>query len=170
LICFPTLNDFLEENECELDEDIRNDIADHLRNLYADIMKYFPNINDNINWIQNPFSAKEKPVGFSTIDYEKLIDITSDSQLVQKFKDVSLITFWGDLCQEYSALSRLVIRQLIPFASTYLCETGFSNYAATKTKYRNRLNAASDLRIQFSNIKPNIKRICEQKKKNHSSL
>jgi hypothetical protein len=38
-----------------------------------------------------------------------------------------------------------------------LCETEFSNYAATKTKYRNRLNAVSDFRIQLSNIKPNIK-------------
>jgi hypothetical protein len=74
--CFPTLNDSVEENECELDEHIRNDIAD-LRNLYANIMKYFININDNNNWIQNSFSVKEKPVGFSTIDYENLIDITS---------------------------------------------------------------------------------------------
>jgi hypothetical protein len=44
-----------------------------------------------------------------------------------------------------------------------LCGNGFSNYAATRTKYRNRLNAASDLRIQLSTIKPNIKRICEKK-------
>jgi hypothetical protein len=128
-------------------------------------MKYFPNINDDNNWIQNPFSVKEKPVGFSMIDYENLIDITSHSHLLQKFKEVSLITFWGDLQQEYSALSRCAIRQLIPFASTYLCKTGFLNYAATKTKYRNRLNVASDLRMQLSNIKPNIKRICEEKRK-----
>jgi hypothetical protein len=65
----------------------------HLRSLYANIMKYFPNINDNNNWIQNPFSVKEKPVGVSTIDYENLINITSDNQLVQKFKEVSLIKF-----------------------------------------------------------------------------
>jgi hypothetical protein len=77
--CFPTLYDFLQENEFELDENMRNDMADHLRNLYANIMKYFPNINDNNNWIKNPFSVKEKPVGFSTIDYENIIDITSDS-------------------------------------------------------------------------------------------
>jgi hypothetical protein len=50
-----------------------------------------------------------------------------------------------------------------------LCETGFSNYAATKKKYTNRLNAAPDLRIQFSSAKPNIKIICEEKNKNHSS-
>jgi hypothetical protein len=49
-------------------------------------VKYSPDINDN-NWIQNPFSVKEKPVGFSTLDYGNLIDINSDSQLVQKFEE-----------------------------------------------------------------------------------
>uniref|UniRef100_K7EXZ3 HAT C-terminal dimerisation domain-containing protein n=1 Tax=Pelodiscus sinensis TaxID=13735 RepID=K7EXZ3_PELSI len=139
LDCLPTLNDFLEENGYKLDEDIRSDIADHLRDLYTNIIKYFPNINDNNNWIRNPLSLTEKSVSFSTQDYENLIEITSDGQLIQKFKEVSLITFWSDLCQsqEYSSLSRRAVRQLLPFASTYLYETGFSNYAAMKTKYRN---------------------------------
>uniref|UniRef100_K7FPI3 BED-type domain-containing protein n=1 Tax=Pelodiscus sinensis TaxID=13735 RepID=K7FPI3_PELSI len=145
--CLPTLNDFLEENGYKLDEDICSDIADHLRDLYTNIIKYFPNINDNNNWIRNPLSLTEKPVSFSTEDYEKLIEIASDGS----FSD------WSDLCQsqEYSSLSRRAIRQLLPFASTYLCETGCSNYAAMERKYRNRLNAVPDMRIQ-----PNIKRIC----------
>uniref|UniRef100_K7FP96 DUF4371 domain-containing protein n=1 Tax=Pelodiscus sinensis TaxID=13735 RepID=K7FP96_PELSI len=169
--CLPTLNDFLEENGYKLDEDIRSDIADHLRDLYTNIIKYFPNINDNNNWIRNPLSLTEKPVSFSTQDYENLIEIASDGQLIQKFKEVSLITFWSDLCQsqEYSSLSRHAIRQLLPFVSTYLCETGFSNYAAMKTKYKNRLNAVPDMQIQLYSIKPNVKRICQEKKKNHSS-
>uniref|UniRef100_K7GDR9 DUF4371 domain-containing protein n=1 Tax=Pelodiscus sinensis TaxID=13735 RepID=K7GDR9_PELSI len=170
LDCLPMLNDFLEENGYKLDEDIRSDIADHLRDLYTNIIKYFPNINDNNYWIRNPLSLTEKPVSFSTQDYENLIEIASDGQLIQKFKEVSLITFWSDLCQsqEYSSLSRRAIRQLLPFASTYLCETGLSNYATMKTKYRNRLNAVPDMRLQLSSIKPNIKRICQEKKKNHS--
>jgi hypothetical protein len=45
-----------------------------------------------------------------------------------------------------------------------MCETGVSNYAATKAEYRNRPNAAPDLRIQLSNIKPNTERICEKGK------
>jgi hypothetical protein len=32
-----------------------------------------------------------------------------------------------------------------------------------QTKYRNRINATPDLRIQLSNIKLNKKRICEEK-------
>jgi hypothetical protein len=38
------------------------------------------------------------------------------------------------------------------------------NYAATKPKYRNRPNAAPDLRIELSNVKPNSGRICEEGK------
>jgi hypothetical protein len=50
-------------------------------------VKYFPDINDNNNLIQNSFSVKEKPVGFSTIDYGNLINITSDNQTLQKFEE-----------------------------------------------------------------------------------
>jgi hypothetical protein len=43
-------------------------------------MKYFTNIFDNNNWIQNPSCVKEELVWFSKIDYENLIDINSDRQ------------------------------------------------------------------------------------------
>jgi hypothetical protein len=59
------------------------------------------------------------------------------------------------------ALSRSAIHKLMPFASTYLSDTGFSNYATTKTKYRNRPNVAPDLIIQLSGIMWSIKRICK---------
>jgi hypothetical protein len=64
---------------------------------------------------------------------------------VNKIKRVS--------ASEEDSLSRREIRQLIPSASTNLCETGFPNFAATKTKHTNRVNAAPDLRIQLSNTK-----------------
>jgi hypothetical protein len=42
---------------------------------------------------------------------------------------------------------------------------GFSNEAKTKAKYRNIPNVAPDLRVQPSNIKPKIKRNCEEAEK-----
>jgi hypothetical protein len=77
------------------DEDTHNDIADHICNLYANIMKYFPNINDK-NRIQNQFSIQEKPVSFCVMYCEHVIDISSDSQLGQTFQEISVITCWGD--------------------------------------------------------------------------
>jgi hypothetical protein len=59
---------------------------------------------------------------------------------------------------------------IVSFATTYLCETGFSGYAATKSKYRNRLDAAADMGIQLSCIAPNIKQIGDGKKSRNINL
>ena len=48
--------------------------------------------------------------------------------------------------------------QNVQLVSTYLCENGLSNYTARKAKFRNRRNAAPDLRIQISVIKINVKK------------
>ncbi len=102
------------------------------------------------------------------MDYENLIELSSDTQLEAKFRTDSLTIFWSDVFDEYPNLSKQAIRILLPFAA-YLCETGFSKYVATKTKYRNKLDAALDMRVQLSNITPNFKRIMESKKQVHSS-
>jgi hypothetical protein len=41
----------------------------------------------------------------------------------------------------------------------YLRETVFSNSAATEINHRSRLNEGLNLRVQFSNIKSDIKKI-----------
>ncbi|XP_029655925.1 zinc finger BED domain-containing protein 5-like [Octopus sinensis] len=40
----------------------------------------------------------------------------------------------------------------------------FSIYTSTKTKYRNKLNASADMRIQLSTITPNVTQLCYDKK------
>ena len=39
---------------------------------------------------------------------------------------------------------------LIPFATTYLCELGFSALLDIKTKQRNRLDTIDDMRVALS--------------------
>ena len=48
------------------------------------------------------------------------------------------------------------IKRLIPFASTYPCEAGFSTLAAIKTKMRNRLDPENDIRCALTKIQPRI--------------
>jgi hypothetical protein len=62
---------------------------------------------------------------------------------------------------EEKPLSGRAIRQLVPYLSTRLCETGFSNYAGRKTKYRTR----PYLRIKRCGIEPSVNMICEERKK-----
>ncbi len=60
------------------------------------------------------------------MDYENLIELSSDTQLEAKFRTVSLTIFWSDIFDEYPNLSKQAIRILLPFATNYLCESGFS--------------------------------------------
>ena len=51
---------------------------------------------------------------------------------------------------------------LLPFATTYLCETGFSALTTIKTKARNRLDPQHDLRCALTSIEPRFEKICDQ--------
>ena len=50
------------------------------------------------------------------------------------------------MCTIYLTLSKFIIKQLISFATTYLCEAGFSAMSALKTKKRNQLDVEDDTR------------------------
>ena len=106
----------------------------------------------------------------SVLEYEHLIEIKSMSSLKQKFESGSLNEFWIELKDEYPSLVEKAIFTLLPFVTTYRCEAGFSSYAYTKSKYRNRLDAAPDLRFQVSDIKPNFKTIVNQTMKQFHSF
>jgi len=74
-----------------------------------------------------------------------------------------LTEFWLGSKDEYPQPSKKAVLALLPFATTYMCETGFSTYVLTKTKHHNRLDAEPNMLIQLSSIKPNIKNICNNK-------
>lgn len=91
---FPTLNDFLQESNCEIDEEILKEIISHLKTINVALNEYFPLLKDDNNyWVFNPFNIKEKPEELSTSEYENLINLTSNSQIKVKFNEVSLNEF-----------------------------------------------------------------------------
>ena len=67
------------------------------------------------------------------------------------------------LYTEYPEISIRAVKLLIPFVSTYLCEHSFSIYVGTKTKYRNRLDAENEMRLQITNIVPEFNVLCKGK-------
>ena len=109
------------------------------------------------------------PMELAASNYENLIELTFDSVLKTKFTEVPISLFWKSLKKEYEYLKNKKKQALLPFASTYLCKSGFSPYTQTKSKYCARLNATPDIRIQLSNIKPNFSVLVHSRKHVHSA-
>ncbi|XP_060873903.1 SCAN domain-containing protein 3-like [Metopolophium dirhodum] len=95
---------------------------------------------------------------------EQLIEIREDSTLETEFNEKELTEFWLRRQQEYPVISKAALLILIPFASTYLCETAFSQLQIIKNKHRSCISQQSlesNLRISVSNITPDINMLCE---------
>ena len=114
-------------------------------------------------WIQNPFIDNEDDEFELTIEKEKLIELLCDSSLKQKFQNESLIQFWMNLSGEYEALYCKAMQVLLPFVTSYLCETGFSAMTAMKIKYRARLVVEKEIRVPISTLAPRFDKLCANK-------
>ena len=80
-----------------------------------------------------------------------------------QFKRKPLVDFWTKAMPAYPVLAKQALRVLMPFATMYLYEAGFSALTAGKTKYRQRLDAVEkDLRLKLSSIAPNIAELCAE--------
>ncbi|GFT36724.1 zinc finger BED domain-containing protein 5 [Trichonephila clavipes] len=100
------------------------------------------------------------PVGLSTTEEEIFIDFTSSGEIKRQFCNKTIFQFWAEVDDEFSELKTKAFRILLPFSTSYLCETGFSAVAALKTKYRSQLNVEKELRVSISNIKLSFENLC----------
>jgi hypothetical protein len=170
---FPMVKEFTEQLDSDIPGDALNYFHVHLLSLLDSFNCYFPEeLHKKIEeqfWVVNPYSLSEKPACLTSQQYECLIDLTSDSAIKEKFATKkSLSEFWCQLKDEFKVLSDKAKIILLPFATTYLCESGFSAYVSTKTKYRSRLNAEPDIRLKLSQIQPDIVKLCKSKQSHPS--
>ena len=113
---------------------------EHLSQLITWFEKYFQNDNiDKFALIQDPFNANA-PSEFTAAEEENLIELSCENTLKTKFSSMELTEFWISVKDEYSFLSGKAQRMSILFATSYLCEAGFSAVAVIKTKYRAKIN------------------------------
>ncbi|KAJ1199130.1 hypothetical protein NDU88_002968 [Pleurodeles waltl] len=125
--------------------------------------KYFPEDEvEPIKWVRDPFNA-EIPQHFNNEEAEQLIDISSDSTLKVQFQSLSLLEFWCQTQDEYPVISKIALRVLIPFATSYLCEAGFSAVAVIKSKYRAKIHLEKEMRVAISKITPRFEELCKEK-------
>ena len=80
-----------------------------------------------------------------------------------------LATFWCAQLEMFPQLAESALNILVPFATTYLCESGFSTLVSIKTKPRNRLDPEDDMRVAITKKEPRFKLIIEkmQQQKSH---
>ena len=162
---FSTFNNFTKE-EMDLRSKVMPIIVAHLDNLRKKMKHYFGESLDGPNpfhWIVSPFTISTEALNSVFLPLsvvEQLLDISTNIALKALFPTVSLADFWSRLLQTYPAAAQYAIKLLLPFASTWSCETGFSALTAMKYKAKKRLNLENDLRLALSNISPRIDMLC----------
>ncbi|GFV86359.1 protein FAM200B [Trichonephila clavipes] len=168
----PLSNDTVSRRIDDIAEDVEQQLFGKLRdklfsiqldeatdsNKDAHFIAYVRFWDASYEWVRDPF--QNIPEGFSNTEEESFIDFTSSGEIKRQFCNKTLFQFWAEVDNEFSELKTKAFHILLPFSTSYLCETGFSAVAALKTKYRTQLNIEKELRVSISNIKPSFENLC----------
>ena len=136
-------------------DNVKCDTAKHLSELGAQLHRYFPETDDTNNWIRYLFHALP-PVHLTISEQDSLIEIVTSGSVKNVYNRNPLTDFWIGLRSEVLALENHSVKTLMPFATMYLCKSGFTALTSMKTKHRHRLCVGNDLRLRLSPIQPNI--------------
>ena len=135
---FPFTDNFVASNDVELGA-IKPIVISLLTSLKENFRKYFFLELDNakLEWIQNLFFVQNQDIEHLPLNsQEEFAELSSHSRLRQEFAQIKLSTFWLKAKTEFPTLSDLAVCAILPFVSTYLCESAFSIVTCIKTKYR----------------------------------
>ncbi len=92
----------------------------------------------------------------------------SNDGIQMEFEKMQLDMFWCAQLQTFPQLAGRALEVLMPFATTYLFEAGFSTLLHIKTKARNRLDASDDMRLSLSKKEPRVNIIINEKQQQKS--
>ena len=144
-----------------LDRNLSSEIIAHLANLKTEFLRYFPEIsNVDLELVRKPFSIPVEKIQDDLQD--ELIDLRNDSACKDMFDNLSICEFWARVCVLYPSVAKVCMKVLLPFSSTYLCESGFSTLLNMKTKARNRLDAEDGMRCALSSTSPRIEALVDK--------
>ncbi|KAK7899543.1 hypothetical protein WMY93_020396 [Mugilogobius chulae] len=156
---FPSLSGIL--GEAQPAPSLRQLVRNHLFQHLNEFERYFPTTKDprtGKEWIRDPFVNKSSSL--SVQEEEQLLEIANDGGLKTVFDASSNLTaFWIKVKAEYPSIATKALKTLLPFPTSYLCESGFSAVTATKSKLRSRLDIRSTLRVSLSSISPRWDRL-----------
>ena len=109
----------------------------------------------------------EKPPGLA----EAILELQSNIEARILFESkANPSSFWlSKAAKAFKIAHEEAEKKLLPFATTYLCEQGFSTLMNIKTKNRNRLNAQDCIQIALRSKSPNFEVIVSHMKLHHFS-
>ena len=169
LVNFPCLEETVTEIST-LPPDFVAKIVEHMQMLRTSFDGYFScgELQACNNWILNPFMQNLEDVDDDGRIKEDLIDMRHNRRIQMEFTSSQLDHFWASQLEAYPALATKALKVLVPFATTYLCEQGFSCLLHIKTKSRNWLNSEHDMRVALSTKTPRFDAIIEKKQQQRS--
>jgi hypothetical protein len=96
---------------------------------------------------------------------EELFELSADSVLkMQGMGPHDFPEFWQKMEVHYKKLSNMALTEILPFASTYLCEASISAMTVLNTKVINRMSPENDLIVALSSVKPRFENLISSKK------
>ena len=133
----------------------------HLGTLQTEFKSYFPKLShDAFTLVRNPFRVAIEQVDDEFQD--ELIDLRNDSSCRGLFEDVSVTEYWIQVSSSYPQFSRNCLLKLLPFTTTWLCESAFSALLNIKSKPRNRLDVEADIRCVLLSTAPRIQSLVDK--------
>ncbi|CAK1601271.1 unnamed protein product [Parnassius mnemosyne] len=74
-----------------------------------------------------------------------------------------LFHLFGNYLYTTSKRIYAALRVLLPFTTSYLCETGFSAAAVIENKYRSKINVEKEMRVGISKLELRFEKPCSEK-------
>ena len=140
-------------------------IRAHLEAISVQYGNYFSEADSwrkDKTWIQFPFRDNAADSTRLTVKEEdQLIELSTDSTHRNTYETKPLTGFWISCQKDFPELAGKAMMILLPFATTYLCESGFSSLNYMKNKYRSRLQPEADLTLCLTtSIHPRLDKLC----------
>ncbi len=114
-------------------------------------------------FVSNPFSGILDITTIPSKVQDEFLDLKHDFAAIDFYEEKSLNAFWCSMHQSYPKFSEIALRLLLPFSTTYLCESGLYALLQIKNTSRNRLDVDPNMRCALSVTQPRIHQLTEKK-------
>ena len=138
----------------EMNDELKTNVVQHLKELESEFKHYFPEVSgDDLSLARNPSPENVED------ELQDLKNLKNDSSCRDLFETLPVTEFWLSVASSYPEISKIALKKLLAFSSTWLCESAFSALVCMKSKQRNRLDVEHDIRCALSTTEPRISKL-----------